>query len=296
MAGDRSAACRKLLRHHCHTVLPRTAAAPTALASEQLTADPAQQPGGFSQHPAALDAATHTAALFAAADDYSAPAVTRVPAALDAFRSGTAAEHSQSQHSTGWCVGSLQAMSPWRTVITSFGLAPDDAIAAAGAQLCGLQAKVMGAAPTDARLAAEAPLQYCIEWQAQQADERINLNDPAGSTPHGGVHWVTKGSEAAASNIYRMPKATGSASRPAHDAAQSLALLQTAVREAAPSSALQLVTRGALSFPDVLETPGTLRALYSLFNHWLADPRSRPLCELGTSMSVRARSSRSMVV
>ena len=249
-------------------LIVRAAAVPTALANEQLTVDPAQQPGGFSQHPAVLDAATHTAALFAAADDTSGPAVTRVPAALDAYRGLTAPQQQSQQQWRGWCVGSLQAVLPSRTVVTSFGLACNEDAAIAGAHLCGFQAKVMGPARIDATLPAEAPLQYCIEWQAQQAAECGDVRNHAGLAPCCGVQWVKTGSEAAATQIHRMPMATGGASWPAHDAAHSLALLQTVVREASPGAALQLVTRGALSFPEVFEAPGGRRVPSTLSSQW----------------------------
>ena len=229
---------------------------PTAIASERLVADPAQQPGGFANHPAVLDAATHTAALFATADTADAAPVMRVPAALDAFQSGS---RTRTQRRFGWCVGSLKAVQPSGMVITAFGLAPDAGSATAGTALHGFQAKVMGASPAAAAAAAEPPLNYCIQWQAQQTAGHDSFEGPAGARQSRGVHWVRADSEAPIPRIYRMPAAKGVA-RPAHDAAHSLALLQTVVRDAAPGTGLQLITRGALSFPDVCDTPGAVHS------------------------------------
>ncbi len=239
-----------MLRELSHASAP-SAARPTAIASESLVADPAQQPGGFATHPAVLDAATHTAALFAAARADEA-AVIRVPAALDAFQSGS---RTGSQHRSGWCVGSLEAVLPSQTVITSFGLASEHSTTPASARLCGFQAKVMSAAPAAAAATVEPSLNYCIQWQAQQTAGHVSFEGPAGARQSAGVHWVRAGGAAPAQRIYRMPTSNAMA-RPAHDAAHSLALLQTAVRDAQPGTGLQLVTRGALSFPDVCSTPG----------------------------------------
>ena len=249
-AGEANMVGRHLLRD-----LFRTSAAsparPTATAGERLFTDPAQQPGGFADHPAVLDAATHTAALFATADSADAAPVIRVPAALEAFQPGSG--HGARQR-WGWCVGSLEAVLPSQTVITSFGLASSVGTMTAGARLCGFQAKVMGANPK----VAELTLQYCIQWQAQEPAGHDSFEGPARAPRAGGVHWIRAGSAAPDQRIYRMPTAKGVA-RPAHDAAHSLALLQTVVRDAAAGTGLQLVTRGALSFPDVCETPGAGR-------------------------------------
>ena len=247
-----------------------SAARPTAIASQRLVADPAQQPGGFAEHPAVLDAASHTAALFAAAKADEA-AVIRVPAALDAFKSDS---RIGSQHRSGWCVGSLEAMLPSQTVITSFGLATNHGSTPAGARLCGFQAKVMSAAPAAAAATAEPDLNYCIQWQAQHTAGHDSFEGPAGARQSAGVHWVRAGAAAPVPCIYRMPTSNAMA-RPAHDAAHSLALLQTVVRDAKPGAGLQLVTRGALSFPDVCSTPGAVDAAPLLMIH---DKPSR--CEL----------------
>ena len=231
-------------------------AQPTAIASESLIANPAQQPGGFADHSAVLDAATHTAALFAAAKADEA-AVTRVPAAVDAFWSGS---RTGPQHRSGWCVGSMEAVLPSQTVITSFGLASGHGTTPAGARLCGFQAKVMSASPAAAAAAtAEPSLHYCMQWQAQQAAGHDSFEGPTGARQGAGVHWVRSDAAAPVLRIYRMPTDEATA-RPAHDAAHSLALLQTVMRDAAPSTALQLVTRGALSFPDVCSSPGAAHA------------------------------------
>ena len=232
-----------------------SAARPMAIASESLVPDPAQQPGGFANHPAVLDAATHTAALFSAAKADEA-AVTRVPAALDVFQSGS---RSGPHHGSGWCVGTLEAVLPSQTVITSFGLASERSTTPAGARLCGFQAKVMSASPAAAHAMAEPVLNYCIQWQAQQTAGRDSFEGPASARRSAGVHWVRAGAAAPTPRIYRMPTVNDTA-RPAHDAAHSLALLQAAVSDAAPGTGLRLVTRGALSFPDVSCTPGAARA------------------------------------
>lgn len=250
-ANEASLVGLQLLRDLCRA-FTASPTRPTAVASERMVADPAQQPGGFADHPAVLDAATHTAALFATADKAGAAPVIRVPAALDAFRSGS---RLRPQEQSGWCVGSLEAVLPSQTVVTSFGLASSVGAATAGARLCGFQAKVMGAATPAAVATAKPALQYCIQWQAEEPAGHDSFEGPARAPRSGGVHWVRAASATPVPRIYRMPTARGMA-RPAPDAAHSLALLQTVVRESALGTGLQLVTRGAVSFPDVCDTPG----------------------------------------
>jgi len=261
LASSASPAGLHVLRDLTQASAP-SPARPTAIASATLVADPAQQPGGFATHPAALDAATHTAALFAAAKANEA-AVVRVPAALDAFQSGS---RTGPQHRSGWCIGSLEAVLPSQTIITSFGLASEHGTTPASARLCGFQAKVMSASPGAAAAAAEPNLNYCIQWQAQQTAGHDSFEGLAGARHSNCVHWIRAGAAAPVPRIYRMPTASAMA-RPAHDAAHSLALLQTLVREAAPGTGVQLVTRGALSFPDVCSTPGVAHATPSPMPH-----------------------------
>jgi hypothetical protein len=96
------------------------------------------QPGAYTVHPAVLDATTHTAAVLSgsqSATNEDQPAVTRIPAALDAFAAQTAGPD-QAAGSGNWCCGALDALRPDGSVVTSFGLG------AGAAHLAGFTAKV----------------------------------------------------------------------------------------------------------------------------------------------------------
>ena len=114
------------------------APAPTAVAAIGKGRTYGNQPGAYAIHPAVLDATTHTAAVLSgnqssAIEDQ--PAVTRIPAALDAFVAQTSGPN-QAAGSGGWCCGALDTLRPDGSVVTSFRLG------AGAAHLAGFTAKV----------------------------------------------------------------------------------------------------------------------------------------------------------
>ena len=213
----------------------------------QRIPDPSQQSGGYMVHPAVLEASTQTAAVFAATAGPEDSQITRIPAALDAFCPPADAAGADS-----WCSGTLEGVLPTGTVVTSFSLAAGSS--AVAARLTGFQAKVV----RPQAIAASAPLQYRIVWQAQEAAPPLHAASPVNSHTRksGKVHWLVSGPGSASSKVFRMPK--GKALRPAHDAAQSIALLQHEMQQSAAGSSLQLLTHGSVSFPAVADMPGML--------------------------------------
>ncbi len=97
-----------------------------------------QQPGSYAVHPAVLDSATHTAAVFSAASpSEAASAVTRIPVALEAYSAARPAAASGVAAGSGkWCSGALEALRPDGSVLTSVSLG------GGAARLSSFQAKV----------------------------------------------------------------------------------------------------------------------------------------------------------
>lgn len=116
-------------------------ATPLAAVAALPASPPQQQPGSYTIHPAALDASTHTAAVFSTlseARDQSDAAVTRIPVALAAY-STAPGQPLREGGKQAWCSGALEAVQPGGSVVTGFGLA-----AATTACLSGFVAKVCG--------------------------------------------------------------------------------------------------------------------------------------------------------
>lgn len=125
---------RALVRNHAAAASPALAAV-AAIGRDRSSG---HQPGAYAVHPAVLDATTHTAAVLSgsqspATEDQAA--VTRIPAALDAFAAQTAGP-GQAAGSGKWCCGALDALRPDGSVVTNFGLG------AGAAHLAGFTAKV----------------------------------------------------------------------------------------------------------------------------------------------------------
>lgn len=100
-----------------------------------------QQPGSYAVHPAVLDSATHTAAVFSAASpSEAASAVIRIPVALEAYSTAVAARPAAGSDvaagSGKWCSGALEALRPDGSVLTSVSLG------GGAARLLSFQAKV----------------------------------------------------------------------------------------------------------------------------------------------------------
>lgn len=101
-----------------------------------------QQPDAYVVHPAALDAATHTAAVFSTISERSsdttaeAAAVTRIPVALAAFGAAVG-QPVQGSGQQRWCSGALRAVHPDGSVVTDFNVTD-----AGAAHLSGFIAKV----------------------------------------------------------------------------------------------------------------------------------------------------------
>ena len=123
---------RALVRNHAAAAAPALA----AVAAIGKDRSHGHQPGAYAVHPAVLDATTHTAAVLSGNQSpEEGPAVTRIPAALDAFAAQTAGPD-RAAGSGEWCCGALDALRPDGSVVTSFGLG------AGAAHLTGFTAKV----------------------------------------------------------------------------------------------------------------------------------------------------------
>lgn len=125
---------RALVRNHAAAAAPALA----AVAAIGKDHSHGHQPGVYAVHPAVLDATTHTAAVLSGNQSPAAeegPAVTRIPAALDAFAAQTAGPD-RAAGSGEWCCGALDALRPDGSVVTSFGLG------AGAVHLAGFTAKV----------------------------------------------------------------------------------------------------------------------------------------------------------
>lgn len=127
-----------------HAALHKPAAAAAALSAVAVIGTDVsygQQPGSYAVHPAVLDAVTHTAAVFSGASQPAdaadqQPAVTRIPAALEAYAASSMESAEAAAGSRKWCSGTLEALQPDGSVVTSFNL--DSGVA----RLAGFQAKV----------------------------------------------------------------------------------------------------------------------------------------------------------
>jgi hypothetical protein len=125
---------RALVQDHTAAAAP----APAAVAAIGKDGSCGQQPGAYAVHPATLDATTHTAAVLSGSQapaNEGQAALTRIPAALDAFAAQTSGPD-QVAGSGKWCCGALDALRPDGSVVTSFGLG------AGAAHLAGFTAKV----------------------------------------------------------------------------------------------------------------------------------------------------------
>lgn len=225
---------------------------PTAIASQKSLHDTSHQPGGYGVHPAVLDAATHTAAVFASAESSEDAHFTRIPAALDAFCGASATVLSQSNV---WCTGTLEGLLSSGTVVTSFHLASETSVTAAS--ISGFQAKMIKAHP-GATVDVLPALQYSIKWQSQEPVKvpSTSIALHAHAMQPGSVHWVVSPADDSPGQVYRMPSQDVTA--PARGAAQSVELLQQMVSKSEAGTSLQLMTRGSLSFPAATESPGAV--------------------------------------
>lgn len=129
-AAQPASAARAALQQLSATASPPLA----AVAAIGVDRGCGQQLGSYAVHPAVLDSATHTAAVFSAANSSTAvaPAVTRIPVALEAY---CAAPHQEAGRRK-WCSGALEALRQDGSVVTSFSLG------GGAARLSGFQAKV----------------------------------------------------------------------------------------------------------------------------------------------------------
>ncbi len=149
-------------------LLPGRVVGPCVLATGRLAPSRQQrqgQPGGYLMHPAALDAATHTAAALQASQQ-SEEGVMRIPVGVHALLASGAA--AASPHL--WCQGRFAGMAADGAALADFASAARGSNAV---QLAGFQAKPVAnsargstrATPSQQRA---ADLLYVTDWQAEQ--------------------------------------------------------------------------------------------------------------------------------
>lgn len=126
------------------------------------------QPGGFLMHPAALDAATHTAAALQASQQ-AEEGVMRIPVGVNALLASSSVAAACEQH---WCQGLFAGMAADGSALADFAAASG---ARSGVQLVGFQAKQVAASLQSSGRKGNvkcqqpaADLLYFTDWQAEQ--------------------------------------------------------------------------------------------------------------------------------